>query len=151
MFLIILSLLHLFPGHTDYESFKAAMLFHVNKMRREGCHCGDTYMPPVSPVTWDDRLAQAAAQHVIDMEKNKNFSHLDENGTRLGDRARSAGYNWSYLSENIAVGFDSISELMRAWMESPGHCKNIMSPQAVQMGVAKKGNYWVQDFGRRKL
>jgi uncharacterized protein YkwD len=151
VWLIILSFLQLFSSNPDYESFKNGMLIRVNELRQKGCHCGDEYMRPVPPVTWDDRLARAAAQHAIDMEKYNNFSHLNEDGTRLGDRVRSAGYQWHFVSENIAAGFDSMSGVMQAWVDSPGHCKNIMSPKVRQMGVAKKGDFWVQDFGSEKF
>jgi uncharacterized protein YkwD len=43
---------------------------------------------------------------------------------------------------------------MEQWMNSPGHCRNIMSGGSNEIGVGhglggQYGHYWVQKFGRR--
>jgi len=32
-------------------------------------------------------------------------------------------------------------------LHSPGHCANIMNKNFREMGVARVGDYWTQDFG----
>jgi uncharacterized protein YkwD len=41
------------------------------------------------------------------------------------------------------------NEVHRLWLESPAHCKIIMSSIYSEMGAAKVGDYWVVMFGRR--
>ena len=55
------------------------------------------------------------------------------------------------MGENIAYGPKSVEEVVQGWLDSPGHCENIMDPRFVEMGlgyavghVSKRGLYWVQ-------
>jgi uncharacterized protein YkwD len=123
------------------------MLEAVNAARAEGAVCGATRMPPVGPVVWNDRLHEAAAQHVTDMERRAFFSHEGSDGSRVGDRARRAGYAWRMIGENIARYQDSVDEVMADWMESEGHCRQVMDPRFVEMGAAERATYWAQVFG----
>ena len=55
-------------------------------------------------------------------------------------------------SENIAYGFDTPREVVRAWLRSPGHRRNIRAPywRYLGVGVAESRNggfYWAQNFG----
>jgi uncharacterized protein YkwD len=45
----------------------------------------------------------------------------------------------------------SADEAVKGWLDSPGHCENIMDPRFAEMGIAyaqghamKHGLYWVQ-------
>jgi uncharacterized protein YkwD len=35
------------------------------------------------------------------------------------------------------------------WLKSPGHCKNLMDKSYKEMGVAKVGTYWTQEFATK--
>ena len=37
---------------------------------------------------------------------------------------------------------------MTGWMNSPGHRANILSTSFSEVGLARVGNYWTQNFGR---
>lgn len=128
---------------------KTVVLQLVNNIRKKGCQCGDTYYPSVSAVTWNDLLEKAALSHSKDMYQNKYFSHTSQNGTNAGVRIGTAGYKWSTYGENIAMGYGSEEAVIAGWISSPGHCKNIMNKSFKEMGVAKVGDYWTQDFGTR--
>jgi uncharacterized protein YkwD len=58
-----------------YNVDKTKMLQLVNNVRQAGCNCGNTSMPPVASVTWNDKLAKAAFDHSADMLANDYFSH----------------------------------------------------------------------------
>jgi uncharacterized protein YkwD len=69
-------------------------------------------------------------------------------------RASQAGYRWKLVGENIAAGQPTPEQVVEEWLESPGHCANIMDPAYAEMGVAsayegrsEKGVYWSQVFG----
>lgn len=128
---------------------KTTLLQLVNDVRKKGCQCGDTYYGPAPAVKWNDQLAAAANSHSENMYKNKFFAHIAPDGSNGGARIKRAGYPWMAFGENIAAGYTSEKEVVKGWVESPGHCKNIMSKLYKEMGVGRYGNYWTQEFGAR--
>ena len=101
----------------------------------------------LGPVTEDARLSRASRDHAQDMVTNDYFSHRGLNGSDLGTRARAAGYN-CVAAENIAWGQQSEVEVMTAWMNSPGHRRNILLRDAEEFGVGRFNNHWVVMLGR---
>lgn len=132
---------------TVSNEFQEEFVRQVNRYRTAGCRCGATYMPPVEPITWNDKLAQAAENHANDMRRNRRFSHTGSNGSSLADRIEATGYDWRAIAENISHGYQSISAAVSGWVASEGHCKNIMNGAYTEMGGARADDYWVQTFG----
>jgi uncharacterized protein YkwD len=64
------------------------------------------------------------------------------------DRINAAGYTWFMLGENIAMGHTSEQQVMEGWINSPGHCKNIMNAGFTEVGFGRDKNYWTQNFGK---
>jgi uncharacterized protein YkwD len=125
-------------------------LFHLHQTARDnGARCGSTKMRSTSSLLWSCELANAADNHVSDMAKNGFMSHKGSDGSTVGQRATKANYIWRNVAENVAKGFEVPKNVHRVWLESPGHCKNIMNPIYREMGAAKVGDYWVVMFGRR--
>lgn len=111
-------------------------------------------MPPVEPLAWNNLLELSAHGHARDMHRRNYFAHTSLSGKTIKNRIEDAGYVLTgmrtyAIGENIAVGQRSIDEVMRGWIKSEGHCKNIMSKNFKEIGVAEVSNYWVQDFGMR--
>jgi uncharacterized protein YkwD len=136
-------------------AFKKDFLTYINDIRKKGCTCGITYMPPVSPLSWNQQLESAAMGHATDMAQKNYFSHTSKDGRTMENRIAAAGYTYngfkSYaVGENIAQGQLSIDEVMRGWFKSEGHCKNLMNHAFKEVGVALNDTYWVQDFGGRE-
>jgi uncharacterized protein YkwD len=143
-------------GNTGGSS--ATIVFNVNKtklvdlvnaVRKTGCKCGSTTMPPVGAVSWNDKLAKAGYEHSVEMDANDYFSHTGLNGSGPGQRITAAGYAWRTYGENIANGYTTEQAVMNGWLSSEGHCKNIMNGSFKEMGAGRKGNYWTQVFGAR--
>lgn len=126
---------------------KANMLALVNEVRAKGCNCGSTYMPPVGPLTWNDKLEKAALVHTVDMITKSFFEHTGSDGSTPSQRVTNAGYSWMATGENIAMGYTSEKDVMNAWLASEGHCLNIMRKEFKELGAARVGNYWTQEFG----
>lgn len=126
------------------------MLKLVNDKRVAGCNCGQTVMPPVPSLTWNDLLAAASLAHSKDMAANNFFAHESPSGKTTVNRVDDVGYNWLTLSENIANGHTDEQAVVDAWIASEAHCKNIMSVNVKEMGAAREGKYWTQVFGRAK-
>ncbi|MCH5597874.1 CAP domain-containing protein [Niabella ginsengisoli] len=122
------------------------LLQAVNKIRSKGCKCGGTYMPPVKPLKWNTKLEKAASSHSAYMNNRKRLSHTGNKNSNPGTRISNAGYKWRFYAENIAMGQRTVSDVMNSWINSAGHCRNIMNKNATEMGAAKTGAYWTQVF-----
>ncbi|WP_027251142.1 CAP domain-containing protein [Photobacterium halotolerans] len=143
-------------GSSD-QSMADEMLAAVNAARAQGQDCGGTWMPAVAPLTWDATLEQTAFLHSSDMANYDYFSHTGLNGSSPSQRVTEQGYSWRTVGENIAAGQKTVSAVMQGWLESPGHCKNIMNGSFTQMGAASDTNsgstygiYWTQVFASPK-
>jgi uncharacterized protein YkwD len=130
------------------ENIKLGMLIQVNELRQNGCRCGSTDMPPVNELKWNTSLENAAALHAKDMFDNKYFGHIGLNGSSPIQRAQLSGYKGKYVGENIAKNYSKITDVVNGWRNSETHCKAMMDTLYLDMGVAKFGNYWVQELGR---
>jgi uncharacterized protein YkwD len=134
----------------DPADFRAAMLAAVNKLRASGCRCGGKFMPSVPPLRWNSQLEAAAIRHAMDMSSHGHFDHVGTDNSEFDDRITASGYKWMEIGENIAVGYDLIPATIKGWLDSDSHCKQMMSAKVDEMGAAKSGKYWVQEFGRQR-
>jgi uncharacterized protein YkwD len=105
----------------------------------------------LNPLTANTKV-QAAAQ-VRAKECEKSFSHTRPNGSPFASALREQGVTYKSAGENIAWGQRSPEEVVRAWMNSAGHRKNIMNPNFTTIGVgyyenARGTDYWCQLFTR---
>ena len=129
------------------------MLALVNQFRSQPQTCGGEALPAVLALTLDDRLNTAARLHSEDMANNNYFDHTGLNGSSFGDRIRAQGYQFGAGGENIAAGSATAQGAFNQWAGSPGHCRNMMSPNFTQLGVGYGQNansdfthYWTQVF-----
>lgn len=140
----------------DLSNFRQTILAAVNQARASGTVCGNEPYPAVPPLAWNDVLGKAARAHSLDMATQRYFSHQGKDGRMAETRAAAAGYHWSRIGENIAVGQESAEEVVDGWLKSPGHCTNIMASGFTEMGASyaiydklgKPRVYWTQMFGR---
>lgn len=103
----------------------------------------------------DPALCNAAQAHSDDMASHDFFGHTGSDGSTLVQRLTAAAYGPIYFcGENIAAGQPSPEEVIDAWMRSPSHRENILSPNYHQIGVgyaysqdSTYGHYWTQDLG----
>lgn len=107
------------------------------------------------PLKWDDSLAELAEEHCRDMIERDFFAHDNPDGETPFDRMKNAGIAYWTAGENIAAGQSSPQAVVDAWLNSPGHRKNILNEDFEYMGVsAVKGGsygiYWAQEFARFK-
>jgi uncharacterized protein YkwD len=130
--------------------FRIDMLAAVNKLRANGCRCGGRQMPPVAPLRWNSQLEAAAIRHANDMSSHGHFDHIGTDNSEFDDRITASGYKWMEIGENIAVGYDVIPTTIQGWINSASHCQQMMSSKVDEMGAAKSGKYWVQEFGKQR-
>lgn len=118
------------------SGFQSALLARINAERAAGATCGSRFNGPAPALQWNTALTNAASLHSQDMANNGFFSHTGSNGSNAGQRITAQGYQWSTWGENIAAGQPSVTSVMDAWMNSAGHCENIMNPYMQDVGVA---------------
>lgn len=100
----------------------------------------------LKPLTALDSINRVAAAKAADMRTNGYFSHTSPTYGSPFDMMKSFGVTYKAAGENIAMGQRTPQEVMKAWMESPGHRSNILSANFTHIGVGFDNNYWVQMF-----
>ncbi|WHY03432.1 CAP domain-containing protein [Neobacillus sp. DY30] len=96
----------------------------------------------------DLTLSKMAREKSRDMSANGYFSHTSPTYGSPFDMMKKYGISYRYAGENIAMGQRTPEEVVKAWMNSEGHRKNILSPNFNYIGVGyvSEGNYWTQEF-----
>jgi uncharacterized protein YkwD len=144
------------PPLPDQEQAGQAILALVNAARAQPRACGGERFGAAGPVRWSPDLAQAALAHSRELATHHYFSHVERDGSTPAERVARTGYAWSRVGENIASGQRSPAEAVQSWLDSPGHCANLMNPGFTEMGAAYALNpssenhtaYWTQVFAR---
>jgi uncharacterized protein YkwD len=136
-------------------NFQQEVMHYVNQARAGSRTCGTTLYNATTPLKWNDKLFAAAAGHSTDMATYNYFSHTSRDGRTPGQRITNAGYTWSAYGENIAAGRTTVQSVINAWLQSPGHCANIMKPTFTEVAVSCAKNdastyryYWTMNLAR---
>ncbi len=128
---------HAAPDQASRKQLVRATLCLLNEERRSH---------GLPKLRLNKKLSRAARVHARDMVSGGYFAHDSRNGSSFVDRIRRTGYMSSarrwLVGENLAWGSGSRAEpgqIMQAWMNSPGHRKNILtrSFREIGIGVAK--------------
>lgn len=122
------------------------LLFHVNEMRQQN---------GLQPVTWNRQLADAAGAHAEDLQRCNALSHTGCNGSNLRQRLERADYAFRMAAENLALCPCDAARVVRLWMDSDGHRRNMLNAGAREIGAAtlrdgKGYDVWVLVLGRRR-
>ena len=148
---LVLGSVYVAPASAQAPRLATRALELVNEVRARGARCGDRSFAPAPPVKLSQALAGVALGHADDMARHNYFEHEDLTGRSPADRVRAVGYQEKLVGENIAYGPKSAEEVVQGWLDSPGHCENIMDPRFAEMGIAyaagqaaRRGLFWVQ-------
>jgi len=100
-----------------------------------------------------DQMARIQAQNMAHFQK---MAHVlpEARLPTLADRAHYTGYPFGEIAENVALGYPGPEAVVRGWMNSSGHRRNILNSGVVETGIAiarssAGGLYYCQVFGRR--
>jgi uncharacterized protein YkwD len=142
------------PSATQADDVEERVLALVNAARARPQRCGSQAFAAAAPLRLNPTLQSVASSHAAEMARYSYFSHTGRDGSTVDGRATLAGYPWRHIGENIAAGQMTADAVVRGWINSPGHCANIMSPAYSEMGAAfvvnqqsSMGIYWAQVFG----
>jgi len=111
----------------------------------------------LAPLNLDAQLSAAATNKANDMLAKGYWAHNAPDGTTPWVFIKAAGYEYLYAGENLARGFTTAPDTVNAWMASPGHKENILSPKYKDVGFAivtgtltgEETVLIVQEFGNR--
>lgn len=140
------------PGSTDVRTARLLVqrrledrvLKLTNRKRRaHGCRA----------LRASSALRKSSRRHTITMARHDEMSHRLPGEPDFTVRITRAGYRgWTMVAENVARGFGTAGSVVRAWMESPGHRRNILNCRLrhLGVGVVHSGGqlWWTQNFGR---
>ena len=97
------------------------------------------------------KLTAAAERHAKDMAAHEKMVHKGSDGSSPIDRIKAEGYPYRRAGENIAAGRFDTERLMKGWVDSPNHKKNILgsfSKIGVACATGESGKrYWCVTFG----
>ena len=142
------------PVLADWPDAGRTILAAVNAARAQPRHCGERAFKAAPPLTWNALLGEAALGHSRDMAERVYFDHHESDGSDAAERIVRLGYRWSRVGENIASGLGTPQAAVAGWIDSTGHCANLMNPHYTEMGAAYALNrassnatlYWTQVF-----
>ena len=132
----------------------ARVLELVNAARAVARDCDATHhFAAAHPVSASPALDVVALEHARDMAEHRKLGHPGSDGSEPADRVTHSGYAWRGVGENVASGQQTADAVVKSWLESPGHCENIMEPRFTEMGIAfalapdqNPNIYWTQVF-----
>ncbi len=113
------------------------VLAQVNALRSQGAVCGARGgFAAAPPLAWHARLAAMAGQQAAWLASTDRLTHAGPQGQTLGERARSSGYAFSRVAENLAQGQHTLADALRDWTRSDGHCANLYAADFTQTALA---------------
>ena len=140
------------PGKPDLEAVERQVIAGTNELRNA---------QGLAALVPDERLDRAAGKFARFMASRDEYGHEADGRSPL-DRARAEGYRECMVAENISYqmrtrgfGTKELAErLVTGWYNSPGHRRNMLDGEAVEIGVGvayseeTQRYYGVQLFGR---
>ncbi len=90
----------------------------------------------VAPLILNQELSSAAKAKASYMFEKNFWAHVAPDGTTPWYFIKDAGYQYQYAGENLARGFNSAPDVVDAWMASPSHRENLLSPNYKDIGFA---------------
>ncbi len=140
LFILLWAFLSLSLAHAEELD---TMLEYVNNARNQA---------GLPSLEQDEGLYEAAA--IRARELSEVYGHTRPNGADPSSLLKALGVSIRRAGENIARG-DGLDadEAFANWMRSPGHRRNIMSPEFEYIGIGRYQDasgkvYWVQLFVR---
>lgn len=113
--------------------FKAEVVRLVNLEREKAGVAALTALDTLYPMA--DLRAQESAV---------SFSHTRPNNTRCFTIFGENNLKYKAAGENLAYGYRTPEAVVKAWMESEGHRRNILDPDFIYIGIG----YYVNENGR---
>jgi uncharacterized YkwD family protein len=125
------------PEASHHSAFEDQVAALVNQERRQR---------GLNPLQHRADVKNVAHKKAEDLINSNYFSHNSPNYGSPFDMLRTFGISYRSAGENIAKGQTTPEQVMRDWMNSPGHRENILKPEYDTIGVGFYHGAWVQMF-----
>jgi hypothetical protein len=108
------------------------------------------------PLKLNAQLCEAAQAYAETLAQTGAIAHTDAHGRRADYRASAAGYFYHRLGENLAAGQPTWERALQAWLNSPDHRANLLTPDYRELGVGfaagatRYRTVWAQLLGARR-
>ncbi|EPR09199.1 CAP domain-containing protein [Ruminiclostridium papyrosolvens] len=126
----------------DYAAFQKRVVELVNAERAKN---------GLKPLKMNAQVNKTATLKSQDMAKLGYFDHNSPTYGSPFDMMKKYGISYRTAGENIAMGQTTPEQVMKGWMNSPGHRANILKSSFTEIGVGVAKNssgrlYWTQQF-----
>jgi hypothetical protein len=123
------------PVALDIPATETAIIEMTNAFRSEH---------KLASVRRNSSLSAAAHAYARVLARHRGALSHTLNGTTPASRAKTAGYSYCQIAENLAVIYDSrgftapnyAERAVTGWEQSPGHRRNMLMPAVTEIGVA---------------
>ncbi len=94
------------------------------------------------------RVTEAAREQSRHMKEIGKLTHTSDEASRtpLLDRLEDHGFSAKKAGENVAEGEHSARAILKGWIQSPSHHRNLLTENYRYLGVAKEGRFWTLDM-----
>ncbi len=117
-----------YPTPAEMTAVIASKMFELTNESRAAAGLG--------PLRLDETLTKTAQQKGEDMIARGYFAHDTPEGKKPWQWIARADYDYVYAGENLAMDFTSAEAIENAFMQSPGHKKNILNSKYQDVGIA---------------
>jgi len=146
--LFLIELLWLAPFTNFFSAILSNVLVDLTNIDRQNNN--------LSILATNPLLEKAAELKANDMAQKEYFSHTSPDGKTPWEWLDDVGYKFKYAGENLAVNFFDSNDIEKAWMNSAGHKRNILSENFTEIGIAtargiykgREAIFVVQYFGK---
>ncbi|WP_240035319.1 CAP domain-containing protein [Neobacillus notoginsengisoli] len=105
----------------------------------------------LEPLKLDEKTAEVAYGHSLDMFESNTFSHISEKHGNLADRLKKAKVVYQAAGENIAANYMDAPAVMEGWLNSKGHRESLLNEEFTHIGVGVHHKYYTQNFIQKWL
>jgi len=106
-------------------------------------------------LTLNSNLSNAALNHSKYMNETHEIGHYENNsnasnysGYSPSDRANNAGYQNTFVGENVSAGQDNLKESINGLFSAIYHRFGFLSYNINEIGIGKKDKFYTYDLGR---
>lgn len=127
--IIVISSIH--PKYAEAQNNRQpdpnVLINHTNEARL------DNNLPELR---YSQKLTDAAKAKVSHMIENDYFAHTSPDGISPWFWVEEEDYQYRHVGENLALGFRDSRATVDAWLNSPGHRRNILNSDFTEIGIA---------------
>ena len=137
------------PGVLGYASdINVSDLLKYTNEQRKSNNLGELRL--------NEKLTTAAQKKGTHMFEKNYWAHISPDGVEPWDFILGENYDYIYAGENLARNFSHSKDVITAWLNSPSHRDNLLSPNYDEVGFAVENGILdgyettlvVQMFGR---